>query len=87
MSNDSSTTIHVRIPKSTDRSLDSLTKRLGKTKASVVRDAFESYISEQRLEAFIEKKLAEIRRESEVKNKKIDAILDILNEVQQEGGQ
>lgn len=84
MSNDSSTTIHVRIPKSTDRSLGLLAKRLGKNKASVVRDALESYEKEQRLEALIDRKLLEIRKDIEANDKKTDAILEILNDVQQE---
>jgi predicted DNA-binding protein len=84
MSNESSTVIHVRIAKSADRSLDSLAKRLGKTKASVVRDAVESYENEQRLEALIERKMLEIRKDIEASNKKTDAILEILNDVQQE---
>lgn len=84
MSNVSSTIIHVRIPKSADRSLDSLAKRLGKTKASVVRDAVEIYEKEQRLEALIDRKLLEIRKDIEANDKKTDATLEILNDVQQE---
>lgn len=61
MSSDNTIPFSFRISRGMGRSVEAHAKRLGKTKASIMREAFEFYESEQRIEAAIEKRMAKFR--------------------------
>ena len=61
MSSENTITFNFRISKGMNRSVETHAKRLGKTKATILREAFEFYESEQRIEAALEKRMTKFR--------------------------